>query len=52
MLDKGWIVSANELLIGSSKKEYVITDVGKTIVKNEQARIKHILKILERMSDE
>ena len=42
MLDKGWIV-AHGAAEDSRKKEYVITDAGKCILRAEYARLKELV---------
>ena len=42
MVEKGWITAVSGETI-SRKKEYVITDAGKTIVKKEYLRLKELV---------
>jgi DNA-binding PadR family transcriptional regulator len=43
LLDKGWITSAGNGM-SSRKKEYVISDLGKTVVEEEITRLDELLR--------
>lgn len=43
LLEKGWIIALSEEK-GSRKKEYLITDVGKEILRSEITRLKELIE--------
>ncbi len=51
LLEKKWIVPLTEDL-NSRKKEYLITDLGKEIVKNEIVRLEELVKNGKKMRGE
>lgn len=43
LLEKGWIIALSEEK-GSRKKEYLITDVGKEMLRSEITRLKELIE--------
>ena len=52
MLAKGWIRIYSEEMDSRKKKEYLITDLGKTIFAEEKQRLKELLRNAELMEGE
>lgn len=51
MLSKGWLNLYSEDKESRKKKEYLITDAGKEIFKNEVTRLNELIKNAKNMSD-
>lgn len=51
MLTKGWISLYSEDKESRKKKEYLITDIGKQIFKNEVKRLNELIKNSKKMDD-